>query len=149
MKADKKILIIDDEAHIRRVIEMKFKKSGYQVFTAKNGREGLELILSQKPDAVITDINMPQMDGETLCKTTDELKRERPFLTLIITARISPNEQTWVNEMCDTQLMEKPFSPALKKFKRVLKFPGRNVLVVSLPILKNLSNTGSIPIFRL
>jgi DNA-binding response OmpR family regulator len=108
----KKILVIDDEAHIRRVLEVKLKNRGYQVITAKNGQEGLEFIYSQKPDAVITDINMPLLDGDKLCKMTDGLKKERPFLTLVITARISPEEQAWVQEMHDTQLMKKPFSPA-------------------------------------
>ena len=112
MRAGKKILVIDDEAHIRRVVEVKLKNRGYQVITAKNGREGLALIHSEQPDAVVTDINMPLLDGETLCKLTDKLKKERPFLTLVITARISPEEQIWVGELRDTQLMQKPFSPS-------------------------------------
>jgi DNA-binding response OmpR family regulator len=112
MNTDKIVLVIDDELHIRRVVEVKLKKRGYRVITAKNGRQGLDLIHSQQPDAVVTDINMPLMNGETLCKLTNELKKERPFLTVVVTARISPEEQAWVDEMIDTQLMEKPFSPA-------------------------------------
>lgn len=108
----KTILVIDDEAHIRLIIEVKLKNRGYRVITAKNGQEGLELIYSQKPDAVVTDINMPLLDGDELCRLTDGLKKDRPFLTLVITARISPQEQTWVQKMRDTQLMEKPFSPS-------------------------------------
>lgn len=112
VKIGKKVLVIDDEAHIRRVIEVKLKNQGYQVITARNGQEGLDLIHSHQPDAVVTDINMPLLDGDKLCRMTDDLKKERPFLTLVITARISPEEQAWVNEMRDTQLMEKPFSPS-------------------------------------
>lgn len=111
-RSNKKILVIDDEAHIRRVIEVKLKNRGYQVITAKNGRQGLDLIYSQQPDAVVTDINMPLIDGDELCKLTDDIKKERPFLTLVITARISPEEQAWVGELRDTQFMQKPFSPA-------------------------------------
>ncbi len=106
------ILVIDDEAHIRRVIEVKLQNRGYRVITAKNGQEGLAFIHSHKPDAVVTDINMPLLDGDELCKMTDYLKKKRPFLTLVITARISPEEQAWVQKMRDTQLMQKPFSPA-------------------------------------
>ena len=102
--------MIDDEAHIRRVIEIKLKKRGYQVITAINGKEGLNLIKTQKPDVVISDIMMPEMDGKALCKETNELKNERPFLTIIITCRISPDEEDWTNEMQDTLFMEKPFS---------------------------------------
>ena len=112
MGNDKKILVIDDDAHIRRMIEIKFKKRGYTVILARNGEEGLDLIQSQQPDAVITDINMPKLDGKSLCLQTNELKKERPFLTIVMTARISPDEQNWVNEMIDTELLQKPFSPS-------------------------------------
>ena len=76
MENNKKILVIDDEAHIRRVLEIKFKKQGYQVMMAKNGEEGFEIIQKQKPDIVISDINMPLMDGKTLCEKTNGLKKK-------------------------------------------------------------------------
>ena len=112
MENSKLILVCDDEAHIRRVIELKLKSRGYRVITAPNGEEGFKLIQTEKPDAVISDINMPKMDGRSLCEATNPLKAERPFLTIIITARISPDEEGWVEEMQDTQFMEKPFSPS-------------------------------------
>ena len=105
-------MVCDDEAHIRRVIELKLKSRGYRVITAVNGEEGLNLIRTETPDAVISDINMPKLDGKSLCEMTNPLKNERPFLTIIITARISPDEENWVGEMQDTQFMEKPFSPS-------------------------------------
>jgi CheY-like chemotaxis protein len=110
--SNKKVLVIDDEPHIRRVIELKLKKSGYDVTTASNGVEGLDVINTLQPDVVISDINMPKLDGKTLCEMTDDLKRERPFLTIIITARISPDEENWISKMHYTVFMEKPFSPA-------------------------------------
>jgi len=109
---NKKILVIDDEPHIRRVIELKLKKHGYEILTAANGEEGLNIITTQEPDVVISDINMPKMDGKTLCEMTDGLKTQRPFLTIIITARISPDEENWISKMHNTLFMEKPFSPA-------------------------------------
>lgn len=112
MRSNKKVLIIDDEPHIRRVIELKLKQRGYQVFEAKDGEEGLELIHTLCPDAVITDIMMPKLDGKALCEQTNRLKKERPFLTLIITCRISLDERSWISEMQDTLFMEKPFSPS-------------------------------------
>jgi CheY-like chemotaxis protein len=113
LEKNKKILIIDDEAYIRRVLELKFKNRGYHVSMAKNGKEGLDIIQKQKPDVVISDINMPIMDGKTLCERTNGLKKERAFLTIIITARINPEERVWVDKMQDTLFMEKPFSPAM------------------------------------
>jgi len=108
----KTVLVCDDEAHIRRVVELKLKNRGYNVITAANGEEGLKAIQSEKPDVVISDINMPKLDGKSMCEMTNPIKAERPFLTIIITARISPDEENWVAQMQDTQFMEKPFSPS-------------------------------------
>lgn len=112
MEVNKKVLIVDDEAPIRRVLEFKLKNSGYQVLIAKNGAQGLELIKTQQPDAVITDIMMPEMDGKQLCEQSNGLKMERPFLTIVVTCRIAQDEQQWINQMQDTLFMGKPFSPA-------------------------------------
>jgi DNA-binding response OmpR family regulator len=108
---NKSVLIVDDDAHIRRVLEVKMKKAGFEIFMAKNGQVALDLIHEKKPDVVISDINMPIMDGKTLCVKTNPLKKERTFLTIIITARIDPDEKRWISTMQDTILMEKPFSP--------------------------------------
>ena len=111
MAKNKKILIIDDEAYIRRVLELKLTNKGYQVLTAANGEEGLAAIEDQQPDAVVSDIMMPKLDGKSLCEKTNSIKKQRPFLTIIITARINPAERDWIAEMQDTMFMEKPFSP--------------------------------------
>jgi CheY-like chemotaxis protein len=94
------------------VLEFKLKNSGYRVLIAKNGAQGLELIKTRKPDAVITDIMMPEMDGQQLCEQSNGLKKKRPFLTIVVTCRIAQDEQQWINKMQDTRFMEKPFSPA-------------------------------------
>ena len=112
MQSNKKILVIDDEAPIRRVIALKLKNCGYQVRTAGNGEEGLRIIQAEKPHVVITDINMPRMDGKCLCEQTDHLKLDRDFLTIVLTARISTDERSWIEKMHQTQFMEKPFSPS-------------------------------------
>jgi CheY-like chemotaxis protein len=112
LEKNKKILVIDDEAPIRRVLELKLQNQGYQVLTANNGQEGLHIVESQHPDVVVTDIMMPQMDGKTLCSKTNHLKKERRFLTIVVTARINPGDQDWIDSMEDTLFMEKPFSPA-------------------------------------
>ncbi|MCK4389758.1 MAG: response regulator [Desulfobacterales bacterium] len=112
MGNDKKLLVIDDEAVIRRVVEIKFKKRGYQVIMARDGQEGLNVIKTQHPDVVITDINMPKLDGKRLCEQTNDLKKERPFLTIVMTCQIDSDDHNWIKEMRDTEFMEKPFSPS-------------------------------------
>ena len=70
----KTILVVDDEAPIRRVIELKLRKAGYNVLLASNGEEGLELIRALRPDAVITDVMMPKMTGRQMCEATEGMK---------------------------------------------------------------------------
>ena len=112
MDRHKKILVVDDEAPIRRVLELKLKNGGYEVLLAEDGEAARRVIEKERPDAVVTDLNMPRMDGKQLCETTNHLKTERPFLTIIMTARIIPDEEQWIKKMQDTVFMEKPFSPS-------------------------------------
>jgi DNA-binding response OmpR family regulator len=58
-----KILLIDDEEDILRFLSLALKDEGYEVMTACNGQEGLDLFTRQDPDLVITDMRMPQKDG--------------------------------------------------------------------------------------
>ena len=60
-----KVLAVDDEDDVRRLIEIKLKKAGFEVIAATNGEEGLEKCLAEQPDVVIMDWMMPKMDGPT------------------------------------------------------------------------------------
>ena len=115
MRNNKKVLVVDDESHIRRVIEVKLKKYGFDVIYAPNGREGLKVLQEEKPSVMITDINMPVMDGRELCEKSDPFKCDWSFLTVIITARINPEDRTWVVDLTDTIFLEKPFSTSVLK----------------------------------
>jgi two-component system alkaline phosphatase synthesis response regulator PhoP len=61
--ADKKVLVVDDEIHIVHVVAIKLRNNGYEVITADNGAEALELACSEKPDIIVTDLQMPVMTG--------------------------------------------------------------------------------------
>ena len=112
MAPPRTVLVVDDDAYILRVIELKLKTHGYGVFTAANGGEGLDMVERIKPDVLITDINMPKMDGETLCLRTNSLKRSQQFLTIVLSARIGNDNRQWVKELENTRFIEKPFSPS-------------------------------------
>jgi DNA-binding response OmpR family regulator len=62
------IVLAEDDVHIIRVVSMWLKQHKHQVSEAPNGKQALQLVLSQKPDLLITDVNMPLMDGITLVK---------------------------------------------------------------------------------
>ena len=103
------VLIVEDDPSLRRILEIKFRNKGYQVYSARDGAEGYDLILKEKPQVVITDIQMPKMDGKSLCEKTCELKKETPFLTIVITSLVSENH-TWIDEMDETELILKPLN---------------------------------------
>lgn len=62
------VLVVDDEASIRDILSFYLKRSGYQVLTAGNGREALEEMGRSRPDLIISDLRMPEMSGDELCK---------------------------------------------------------------------------------
>ena len=103
------VLIVEDDPSLRRILEIKLGNKGYQVYSARDGAEGHDLILKKKPQVVITDIQMPKMDGKSLCEKTYELKKENPFLTIVITSLVS-EKHSWVDEMDETELMLKPLN---------------------------------------
>ena len=92
MGNNKKVVVIDDDAQIRRVIELKLRTRGYEVITAVNGKEGLNLIKSKQPDVVITDIIMPEKEG---IEVITELQRDFPSVKIIVISgggRVGPEE---------------------------------------------------------
>ena len=77
----KKILLIDDEADIRDVLKLALEDFGYEVFTAQNAEEGLEIFKEQNPPVVFTDIKMPGMDGITLL---NRIKSQSPDTEVVM-----------------------------------------------------------------
>lgn len=106
-----KVLIIDDEPHIVRVLKMKLENAGYKVITAANGLDGLEKFIKEKPLVVITDINMPLVDGQEMCKMIDELKEKHSFFIVVMTSSVESDIHNWARENENIHFVEKPFSP--------------------------------------
>lgn len=74
-----KILIVDDSATVRKLVEDAFEKRGYKVLSAGSGEEALEITLKESPDLIISDISMPGMDGWELCAQV----RKNPYTSFI------------------------------------------------------------------
>ena len=73
------ILAVDDETHILHVVSLKLTRAGFDVITAEDGEEALELALEECPDVVITDFQMPIMNGLELCINYVKTKRHAIF----------------------------------------------------------------------
>jgi len=109
--AGKKILIVDDEIHIVHVVAIKLRNNGYEVISAENGAEAFDLICQEKPDVVVTDLQMPVMTGIELVEKlrSNETTRDIPVITL--TARSFSMEKEQQESLQISQCISKPFSP--------------------------------------
>ncbi|MFA5934149.1 MAG: response regulator [Candidatus Paceibacterota bacterium] len=68
----KKILVVEDDLSLLSALKDKLTREGFSIFVAKNGIEGLELVLNNKPDLIMLDLLMPKMDGITMLKNVRE-----------------------------------------------------------------------------
>jgi DNA-binding response OmpR family regulator len=90
----KKILIVDDEPNLVKMCEARLKASGYEVLTAFDGQQGLDKVKEEKPDLIILDHMMPNLDGFEVCrilKASDEYK-DIPIVMLTASGQASEIE---------------------------------------------------------
>jgi CheY-like chemotaxis protein len=113
-----RVLIVDDEPHVIRVLKLALTRIGIEVDEAYNGVNALEYLESHQPDAVITDIDMPRMDGRALCGRIDEMFPDREFPIFIMTARAELEHRDWSRSIPNLTFMEKPLS--IRKLVKVL-----------------------------
>jgi two-component system alkaline phosphatase synthesis response regulator PhoP/two-component system response regulator VicR len=106
-----KILVVDDEPHIVRLVQVNLEKAGYAVSTASNGREALEAVANDQPDLMVLDVMMPEMDGlETLKRLKDNPQtHEIPVILLTAKAQDEDVFEGWKSG-ADLYLT-KPFNP--------------------------------------
>jgi CheY-like chemotaxis protein len=122
----KKILVADDEAHILHVVSMKLRNAGYEVVTAVDGEEALELCAAERPDLVITDYQMPYMDGLQLCMALRGRAETRGIPAMMLTARGFDITQAEMEAAGIRASLAKPFSPreVLRKVEELLGVPA-------------------------
>ena len=126
----KKILAVDDERHIVRLVEVNLQRAGYQVVTAYDGREALEKVKSENPDLVVLDVMMPYMDGFEVLKNlkADPVTAEIPVIMLTAKAQTADVFRCWQSGV-DCYLT-KPFNPMelLTFVKRIFDSLGSSSL---------------------
>jgi len=104
----KKILVVDDEAQIVKVLRVYLEKAGFQVLTAYNGDDAVAVFKRDKPDFMILDLNLPGMDGLDVCKA---VRRDSNIPILMLTARVEEADRLIGLELGADDYVVKPFSP--------------------------------------
>jgi two-component system chemotaxis response regulator CheY len=117
------ILAVDDSASMRQMVAFTLKGAGYNVIEAADGQEALEKARAQQVDLVLTDQNMPRMDGITLVKQLRSMQSFAVTPMLILTTESSDEMKAKGKAAGATGWLVKPFDPAklLDVVKRVIK----------------------------
>ena len=107
----KKILVVDDERHIVRLVEVNLARAGYDVATAYDGVEALEKVKSEKPDMIVLDVMMPRMDGFEVLKRlqADPETQDIPVIMLTAKAQDADIFRGWSSGV--SSYLTKPFNP--------------------------------------
>lgn len=103
-----KILVVDDELNIRRILETRLSSVGYDVITAADGEEAILMYKKENPKLIILDIMMPKLDGYGVCQ---EIRRESDIPILMLTALGDVTDRITGLELGADDYMVKPFSP--------------------------------------
>jgi DNA-binding response OmpR family regulator len=118
-----RILIIEDEIELSKVLSSYLEKANYQVMTAEQGDKGLDLWSRKKPDLVILDLNLPGMDGLDIAR---EIRRKADTPIIMVTARVEETDRLIGLELGADDYITKPFSPreVVARVKAVLRRAG-------------------------
>ncbi len=103
-----RILIVEDEASMRRILGDCLERQGYRVFFAADGEQGLATALAEKPDLILLDIMMPRLDGLAVCSELRRLGQRVPIL--ILTARGRVEDRVRGLDLGADDFLAKPFS---------------------------------------
>lgn len=117
----KTFLIVDDSASMRRLVSFAVKDAGYDVVTAENGKDALAKAGGAKFDLVITDLNMPEMDGITLIKQLRAMPKHKFTPVIMLTTESQEEKKQEGKAAGASGWIVKPFSPeqlheVIKKF---------------------------------
>lgn len=116
----KTILVVDDEASLVSLVKTYLTNAGFRVVTASNGRDALFIARDEKPDLVVLDIMMPELNGHEFLRIH---RKERNTPIILLTARVEENDRVLGLELGADDYVTKPFSPRelVARVKAVLR----------------------------
>jgi len=105
------VLVVDDERSIRLLCRVNLVASGIDVLEASDGREGLELARQERPDLVLLDVMMPELDGWTVARELAADERTRDIPIVFLTARATTEDRRRAEKLGALGYILKPFDP--------------------------------------
>ncbi len=123
----KKVLLCDDEIHILRAAEFKMVRAGYQVRIARDGQEAWEMIQQERPDVLVTDVQMPRMDGFQLSQRIRSNPVTKDLPILMLTAKgFELEQQDLMAKWGIVDIVAKPFSPRelVRQIDQIVEAPA-------------------------
>lgn len=118
-----KILVVDDEYDLVKMISIRLEANNYEVITAKDGIEALERAKNENPRLIILDLMLPKMDGYVVCETLKKDDRYSKIPIIMLTARAQKLDKEIGAEVGADYYITKPFEPAelLSKMEELLR----------------------------
>ena len=119
----KKILIIDDDPHIVKLLQSRLKVNRYEVITALDGEAGLEKARNEKPDLILLDLMLPKLSGYKLCRMLKFDEKYKHIPVVVFTARAQESDKKLGFEVGADAYITKPFKAEvlLGKIREILK----------------------------
>jgi two-component system chemotaxis response regulator CheY len=108
----KTVLIVDDSVTMRQMVGMTLRQAGFDVVERANGQEGIQLLEHQSVTLVISDVNMPVMDGITMVKVVRQLPAHRTTPILLLTTETDDSKKQAARAAGATGWLKKPFNPS-------------------------------------
>ncbi|HLH30203.1 MAG TPA: response regulator transcription factor, partial [Terriglobia bacterium] len=106
-----RVLIVDDDPDIQRLVSYNLTQAGFQVTAASNGRSALDTVHEDPPDLIILDVMMPDIDGMEVCRTLRQEEASRRIPIIMLTARGEEIDRVVGFEIGADDYVMKPFSP--------------------------------------
>ena len=119
----KRVLVVDDEIYILQILEFSLEVEGYEVLTAQNGEEAIEVARASRPHLVVLDIMMPKMDGYEACRVLKNDPELCDVPVILLSAKGRTIDQQIGFEAGAEEYITKPFSPRklIERIKAILE----------------------------
>ena len=120
---NERILIIDDEPWVHEVVRAYLERDGFIVYGASDGRDGMDLAMTKRPDLVVLDLMLPDLTGEEICR---RLRERSDVAILMLTAKSGEDQRIEGLQLGADDYLTKPFSPRelVARVKAVLRRTG-------------------------